>query len=165
MGSTLYRFIENSSLDFLKEYSGGTDLMKTFAQIQVAFKGLHKNGVSFLFKELPSLSDPTSYGAAAFDGYHKELGFIIPDVDVTVRNSIESPVSVKLKNFSLGFKNYGSENRTRIIKDIPGMANPGTSSSIAVDTFDDWRMSGLSEFMCIVNGVNQMTLVLNDNIL
>jgi hypothetical protein len=45
------------------------------------------------------------------------------------------------------------------------MANPGTSSSIAVDSFDDWRISGLSEVMVIFNGVNQCTLVLNDNIL
>jgi len=165
MGSTLYKFIENSNLDFIKEYSGGTDLMKTFAQINVEFQAVKKNGVSFMFKELPSLSDPTSYGAAAFDGYHKELGFIIPDVDVTVRNSMESPETVKLKNFSLGFKKYGGEDRTRIIKDLPGMANPGTSSSSAVTTFDEWRMSGLSEFMVLANGVNQWTLVLNDSIL
>jgi hypothetical protein len=139
--------------------------MKTFAQINVEFQAVKKNGVSFMFKELPSLSDPTSYGAAAFDGYHKELGFIIPDVDVTVRNSMESPETVKLKNFSLGFKKYGGEDRTRIIKDLPGMANPGTSSSSAVTTFDEWRMSGLSEFMVLANGVNQWTLVLNDSIL
>jgi hypothetical protein len=165
MGSTLYRFIENSNLDFIKEYSGGTDLMKTFAQINVEFQAVKKNGVTFMFKELPSLSDPTSYGAAAFDGYHKELGFIIPDVDINVRSSMESPATVKLKNFTLGFKNYNGENRTRIIKDLPGMANPGTSSSTAVTTFDEWRMSGLSEFGVIFNGVNQCTLILNDNIL
>lgn len=165
MGSTLYKFVENSNLDFIKEYSGGTDLMKTFAQIQVAFQAVKKNGVFFTFKELPSLSDPTSYGAAAFDGYHKELGFILPDVDVTVRGSMESPESVKLKNFTLGMKNYNGENRSRIIKDIPGMANPGTSSGIAIDSYDDWRMSGLAEFMVIFNKVNQCTLILNDNIL
>lgn len=164
MGSTLYKFVENSNLDFIKEYSGGTDLMKTFAQIQVAFQAVKKNGVFFTFKELPSLSDPTSYGAASFDGYHKELGFILPDVDVTVRNSIESPESVKLKNFTLGFKNYNGENRTRIIKDIPGVANVA-GGNIAVDTFDDYRVTGLSEFMCIFLKPNQSTLILNDNIL
>jgi hypothetical protein len=165
MGSTLYKFVENSNLDFIKEYSGGTDLMKTFAQIQVAFQAVKKNGVFFTFKELPSLSDPTSYGAAAFDGYHKELGFILPDVDVTVRGSMESPETVKLKNFTLGMKNYGGENRSRIIKDIPGVANPNGAGGIAVDTFDDYRVTGLSEFMVLANRVNQWTLVLNDNIL
>lgn len=165
MGSTLYKFVENSNLDFIKEYSGGTDLMKTFAQIQVAFQAVKKNGVFFTFKELPSLSDPTAYGAEAFDGYFKELGFILPDVDVTVRNSIESPESVKLKNFTLGFKNYLGENRTRIIKDIPGVANPNGGGGIAVNNFDEYRMTGLSEFSVIFNKVNQATLVLNDSIL
>jgi hypothetical protein len=165
MGSTLYRFVENSNLDFIKEFSGGTDLMKTFAQIQVAFQAVKKNGVFFTFKELPSLSDPTAYGATAFDGYFKELGIILPDVDVTVRNSIEAPESVKLKNFTLGFKNYNGENRTRIIKTIPGMATPNGNGGIAIDTFDDLRMSALSEFMVILLKTNQMTLVLNDNIL
>jgi hypothetical protein len=165
MGSTLYKFVENSNLDFIKEYSGGTDLMKTFAQIQVAFQAVKKNGVFFTFKELPSLSDPTSYGAAAFDGYHKELGFILPDVEVTVRGSMESPETTKLKNFTLGFKRYNGEDRTRIIKDIPGMANPNGGGGIAINTFDDYRMSGLSEFMVLANRVNQWTLVLNDSIL
>lgn len=163
MGSTLYKFVENSNLDFIKEYSGGTDLMKTFAQIQVAFQAVKKNGVFFTFKELPSLSDPTAYGAEAFDGYYKELGFILPDVDVTVRNSMESADSVKLKNFTLGFKNYNGENRTRIIKTIPGVASRG--SNIAVDSYDDDRMTGLSEITVIFNRVNQCTLVLNDSIL
>ena len=164
MGSTLYQFVENSNLDFIKEFSGGTDFAKTLRDIDVEFLTVKKNGVVFTFKELPSLSDPTSYGAASFDGYHKELGFIIPDVDVTVRGSMEAPSTVKLKNFSLGFKNYNGENRTRIIKDIPGVANVG-AGSLAVDTFDDWRMTGLSEFSVIFNKVNQTTLVLNDVIL
>jgi len=165
MGSTLYQFVENSNLDFIKEFSGGTDFAKTLRAIDVEFQTVKKNGVVFTFKELPSFSDPTSYGADAFDGYFKELGMIIPDVDVTVRGSLESPSTVKIKNFTLGMKSYNGENRTRIIKTIPGMADLGAGGNIAVDTFDDTRMSGLSEFMVILNSVNQMILVLNDVIL
>ena len=164
MGSTLYQFVENSNLDFIKEFSGGTDFAKTLREIDVEFQTVKKNGVVFTFKELPSLSDPTAYGADAFDGYFKEMGFILPDVEVSVRGSLESPSTTKIKNFSLGFKKYNNEDRTRIIKDIPGVANVG-AGSIAVDTYDDWRMTGLSEFMVIFNKVNQATLVLNDVIL
>lgn len=164
MGSTLYQFVENSNLDFIKEFSGGTDFAKTLRAIDVEFQTVKKNGVVFTFKELPSLSDPTAYGADAFDGYFKEMGFILPDVEVSVRGSLESPSTVKIKNFTLGFKNYNGENRTRIIKDIPGVANVG-AGSIAVDTYDDYRMTGLSEFTVILNGANAMTLVLNDVIL
>jgi len=164
MGSTLYQMVENSNLDFIKEFSGGTDFAKTLRAIDVEFLTVKKNGVVFTFKELPSLSDPTSYGADAFDGYFKELGILIPDVDVSVRGSLESPSTVKIKNFSLGMKNYNGENRTRIIKYIPGVASLG-GGNIAVDTYDDYRMTGLSEFMVIFNKVNQCTLVLNDIIL
>lgn len=164
MGSTLYKFVENSNLDFIKEFSGGTDFAKTLRAIDVEFQTVKKNGVLFTFKELPSLSDPTAYGADAFDGYFKELGMIIPDVDVTVRGSLEAPSTVKMKNFSLGFKSYNGENRTRIIKDIPGVANVA-GGNFATDSYDDYRMTGLSEFAVIFNKVNQCVLVLNDVIL
>ena len=162
MGSMLYQQVENSGLDFIKEFSGGTDLMKTLGDINVAFRAINKNGVYTMFKELPSLSDPTNYGAAAFNDYFKDWGCIIPEVDVTVRGSLESPESFKMRNLTLGFKNYLGENRTRIVKDIPSMAGSG---SIAVDNFDDSRGSMLSEFCVIFNKCNQCIMVQNDNIL
>lgn len=162
MGSSLYKQVENSGLDFIKEYSGGTDMMKTLGEINVAFRSINKNGVYTLFKELPSLSDPTAYGADAFNDYFKDFGFILPDIDVTVRGSLEDPATVKIKNLVLGFKNYNGENRTRVVKDIPSMAGQG---SIAIDNFDDSRGSMLSEFSVLANKVNQWIMVQNDSIL
>ncbi len=162
MGSSLYKQVENSGLDFIKEFSGGTDLMKTLGDINVAFKSINKNGVYTMFKELPSLSDPTAYGAEAFNDYFKDFGMIIPEVDVTVKGSLESPESFKLRNLTLGFKSYGTENRTRIVKDIPSMASQG---GVAVDSYDDSRGSMLTEFGLIMNKVNQMVMIQNDNIL
>jgi len=162
MGSSLYKQIENSGLDFIKEFSGGTDLMKTLGDINVAFRTINKNGVYTMFKELPSLSDPTAYGAEAFNDFFKDFGFILPDVDVTVRGSLESPESVKIKNLTLGFKNYNGENRTRIVKDMPSVAGQG---GIALDSFDDSRGTMLSEFGVIFNKVNQCIMVQNDSIL
>lgn len=162
MGSSLYKQVENSGLDFIKEFSGGTDFMKTLNSINVAFRSINKNGVYTMFKELPSLSDPTAYGAEAFNDYFKDLGVIMPDIDVTVRGSMEDPATVKIKSLTLGFKNYNGENRTRVIKDLPSMAGPG---SIAIDSFDDSRGSMLTEYCLISNKINQHILILNDNIL
>ena len=162
MGSSLYQQVENSGLDFIKEFSGGTDLMKTLGDINVAFRAINKNGVYTMFKELPSLSDPTAYGAEAFNDYFKDWGVIVPEVDVTVKGSLESPESFKLRNLTLGFKNYNGENRTRVVKDIPSMASNG---NIAVDSFDDSRGSMLSEFSLIANKINQCIMVNNDNVL
>jgi hypothetical protein len=162
MGSNLYKQIENSTLDFVKEFSGGTDFAKTLTAIDVAFKMIHKNGVTTVFKELPSLSDPTNYGAEAFDDYFKDLGFILPDVDVTVKGSIEDPASAKIRSLTIGFKNYNGENRTRVVKNLPSMAGQG---DIAISTWDDSYGSMLSEFSLIYPKPNQSILVLNDNIL
>ena len=167
-GSELYKQIENAGLDFLKEFAGGTKLMKEWTELNVAFRAINKNGVYTTIKELPSLSDPTAYGATSFDDFFTGMGILVPDVEVTVSGGadIEAPAAFKMKNLALGYKNYGSENRTRINKVIPGMANVGAGGGdIAVDTYDDVRGSMLSEFMLIVLKRNQMLLIQNDNLL
>lgn len=162
MGSALYKQVENSGLEFIKEFSGGTDFLKNLNEIGVAFKYINKNGVYTTFKELPSLSDPTAYGAEAFNDFFIDLGMIIPEVDVTLRGSMEDPATVKLRNLTLGFKSYNGENRTRVVKTIPAMASAG---NIAVDSFDDSQGSMLSEYCLLFNQVNQCIMVQNDNIL
>ena len=165
MGSELYKQLENSGLDFKKEFAGGTTL-GAIGEIDASLKFVHKNGVQTTFKELPSFSDPTAYGATSFDDFFTGMGFIVPDVDVTVRGSMEDPSSFKMKNLALGYKNYNGENRTRINKILPGVANVGQGTgNIAVDNYDDVRGELLSEYMLIVLKRNQMILVQNDSIL
>jgi hypothetical protein len=164
-GSELGRQIENLNLDFIKEYSGGSDFMKTLNEINVAFKAVNFNGVYFTFKELAALSDPTAYGASVFDDYFTALGMIIPDTEVTLRNSMES-APFTLKNLTLGYKNYNGEDRTRIVKILPGVASIGDGGgNIAVSDYDDSRGEILSEFMVIMNKVNQCILVQDDRVL
>jgi hypothetical protein len=165
MGSELYKQNENSGLDFKKEFAGGTKLGE-IGEIDASLKFVHKNGVQTTFKELPSLSDPTSYGADSFDDFFKGLGFIIPDLDVTVKGSIEEPAAFKMKNLALGYKNSQGENRTRINKVIPGIANVGQGTGdIAVDGYDDLRGEMLSEYMLIFLKRNQSILVQSDAVL
>ena len=165
MGSELYRQIENAGLDFIKEFSGGSDFMKGLNEIGVAFKAVNFNGVYTTFKELPSLSDPVAYGADSFDDYFRALGFIIPDVDVTIRGSIDDPATSKIKNLTLGYKNYNGEDRTRVVKVLPSVGDFSSGTNIAVDTWDDTRGEILSEFMVIFNKVSQCILVQDDRVL
>ena len=159
VGSLLQKQIENAGLEFLKEFSGGTDLMRTLNSWGVDFRFIHKNGIQFMLKEIPSFSDPTAYGADVFEDYFTGLGFIIPDVDVTVRGSLDDPAAFKLKNFSLGYKNYNQENRTSVNKILQGAASIGSASGeYARDTFDDVYGTMLSEFMVILTRRNQMIL-------
>jgi hypothetical protein len=164
-GSDLYKQNENAGLDFKKEFAGGTKLGE-IGEIDASLKFVHKNGVNFTFKELPSLSDPTAYGATAFDDFFTGLGFMIPDLDVTVKGSMEEPAAFKMKNLALGYKNAQGENRTRINKVIPGIANVGQGTGdLAVDGYDDLRGEMLSEYCLIFLKRNQSILIQNDNVL
>jgi hypothetical protein len=87
-------------------------------------------------------------------------------VEVTIRGGIEDAATFKMKNLALGYKNYNGENRTRINKVIPEVANVGAGGGdVAVDTYDDVRGTLLSEFMLIVLKRNQMILVQDDTVL
>lgn len=165
VGPTLYQYIENSGLDFLRDYSGGTDLMKTFNTMGVEFRAIKKNTINFMIQEISSFGDPTSFGASAY--YFKEAGFIVPDVDVTVRmGANDADHGMKLKNMLLGYKRGYGEDRTRIVKILSGVTNiNGLGGNIAVDTYDDIRGQLLSEFMLLVLKPNQMIQVFPDDVL
>ncbi len=163
-GSELGRQVENLGLDFIKEFSGGTDFMKTMGMVDSSFKAVKFNGVLVSFKEIPSLSDPTAYGADAFDDYFRAFGFIVPDVEVTVTNDPNNSVPLKMKNLTLGYKSYNGEDRTRVVKVLPGVSGLD-AGSIAVSDFDDTRGEILSEFRVYANGFNQLIYCMDDRVL
>lgn len=164
-GSELGRQIENLNLDFIKEFSGGTDFMKTMGEIDSTFKAVKYNGVFTTLHGLSVLNDPIAYGAESHDDQFRSLGFLVPDVDVTVKKTPDSTESLTLKNFTLGYKAYGKENRTRIFKWLPGVNGLGVGGEMAVDTYDDVRFEMLTEFQAICNGFNQLILIQDDRIL
>lgn len=164
-GSELGRQLENCGLDFIKEFSGGTDFMKTMGSIDSSFKSVKFNGVNVNFSGLSVLNDPTSYGADSFDDYFRSMGILIPDVEVSVKKDPNSSEYFSLKNFTLGYKSYGKEDRTRIFRWLPGVNGLGVAGDIAVDTYDDLRFTMLVEYMVIALKFNQCILVMDDRVL
>jgi len=163
-GSDLYKGIENSAgLDFLREYSGGTDLTSKnggmFSEIGINVGVINKNHIRTLMFNLDSLDNVNKWGTNSM--YFTEAGFIIPQQDVTVSGRASMEGSYKLRNLTLGYKNYNGENRTRIIQDVSGVNGFGHS---AKDTYDDVRLELLTEFMLIANKVNQMIYVIPDTV-
>lgn len=160
MGSTLMKYLENSGLDFVKEFSGGTDIMRGFNEIGVEFKTIKKNGIVTGLHELVNSSNPIKYGISGygFPGW----GFIIPDTQVTVRDSIDG-VSAKMKNIVFGNKNYNGENRGRVVNIIPGVNGMQSKlgTNVAVNSYDEVKGEMLSEFMILVNKAEQMIMVQN----
>ncbi len=156
VGSDLMKQVENSGLDFIKEYSGGTDLMTAYNAMKVNFKIIKKNNILFTLQELINFDNPVKYGLAAYNW--PKAGFICPDTKVSVRlNSVDGD-EVTMNNIALGHIKNNAEDRTRIVKVLPGVEGL-TGNRIAVDTYDDIRGEMLTEFMLIVNKRNQMIQV------
>lgn len=160
-GSELLRGIENTALDFVKEYSGGSDFLTSLQNLQVGFKVITKNNITLSLHELVNFSNPNTLGNYGFEKY----GFIMPNTDVTVRDTANG-ADVKMKNVSLLYKNYAGENRERIMGFIPGVNGlsqvPG---NIFADRYDDVRAEILTEFMVAVLKRNQCILIQPDSVL
>lgn len=158
-GSELLKDLENSGLDFVKEYSGGTDFTKAFNGIGVEINAVKKNGIFMGFHELVNSSNPNKYGITDYD--FPKWGFVIPDTQVTVREGGTGGVQMKMKNLVFGNKNYNGENRGRFVNVIPGVnAMPGkVGTNIAVDRYDDVRGEMGSEFMLIANKMEQAIMI------
>ena len=153
-GSQLRKNIENSMHDYLREYSGGTDLtsgnMGKFKDIGLNVGAINKNGIRTLLFNLDSLDNVNKFGVSSLQ--YDECGFIVPQQDVTLSGNGTIDGSYKLRNMCLGFKNYNGENRTRIVQDVSGINGMGQS---AKSTYDEMKLEMLSEFMLIFNKVNQ----------
>lgn len=161
VGSELLRGIENSGLDFVKEYAGGTTLIQNLNQLKVDFKVIKKNGITLTLHELKSFSNPNTLGNYSFD----KKGFVLPSTQVTVRDG-DTMADVKMKNLALAYKSFNGENRERVFKVIPGVNGLSqVPTPIAVDAYDDARWEILSEFMVIFNAVNQALLVQPDDVI
>jgi hypothetical protein len=153
-GPTLHRYVENSGLEFLKEYSGGTDLMKNYSEMGIELPAIRKNGILTVLHELKSFANPVKFGISSYD--FDTLGFILPETNVNVKMGADG---VKMQNVVLGYKNYNGENRTRIVKPIPGVNGHASSPNVAVNSYDEYKVQMLSEFMLMFFKANQAILV------
>ena len=155
MGSDLYRSVENSGLEFIREFSGGTDLMKNMGELGINFRRILKNGIDFTLVKLDTFSNPFTYGLSSYNW--KKFGFIVPSEYAMVRN-VNGGDTLELANLTLGYKNYNGEDRTRVFGVINGMTGRHPNGSF-VSEWDVDKGEFLSEFMLIATKVNQMIRV------
>jgi len=166
MGNELGLGVENATLNMVKEYSGGTDLYTKMQGIGFGVSQITKNGFTTRMVRIPEFSNPILYGAAGYN--FESLGMIFSDSKVTAtinqglpNGSMLASKNVSLANYTLGYLNYGGENRTLITGDKAGVNGWGVPFS------SDWDNSSqytLSEFMNIFVNMNQSILVLRTDI-
>jgi len=149
-GNDFLQGLEDNALDYIKEYSGGSNLLDNLGNLGAKFRTITKGGTTISLHELASLSNPNTlanYGMSDF-------AMIIPDSQVTVRDTMEGS-DMKVDNLRLLYKNYNGEDRTRIMTPIPGVNGLTGAPNFAVDSYDDASWQLLTEFMLAFYKVNQ----------
>lgn len=162
LGQELGLSIENSGLKMVKEYSGGTDLYDKLKGIGFGIKEVFKNNFKTYLTEVQEFNNPTTYAA---NGYNWEsMGMIFPDSKVTATLNGFNPSGmstggkkVALNHMTMGYLNYGGENRKLIVGNKAGVNGMGIPFS---DDWDDFSNYMLAEFMVILLALNQTILVL-----
>jgi hypothetical protein len=164
-GQELGLGIENSGLEFIREFSGGTDL-KTMADVGFIMKSFTKNGITNILTEIPEFSNPVMYGA---NGYNFEtLGMIFPDAKVTAGmnsfdmggRSMGAYEKKPLNHVTLGYLNNNGEDRKLIVGDAAGVNGLGYKFTNEYDQ-STWYM--LTEMSVFLLALNQSILVLKSD--
>ena len=165
-GQELGLGIENSGLQFINEFSGGTDLYKDMASVGFVMKKFTKNGIISILTEIPEFSNPVAYGA---DGYNFEtMGMIFPDAKVTADMNYLDGVGraaagyerKALNHVTLGYLVGNGENRKLVIGDAAGVNGLGLKFTNDWDN-STWFM--LTEQMNFLLALNQTILVLRSD--
>lgn len=169
-GSVMFKFgqelglnLENMGLNFIREFSGGTDLYQNLYDVGFVMKKFTKNGIENYLIEIPEFSNPTMYAA---DGFNFEtLGMIFPNAKVTttmnysddVGRSVAASEKKALSHLTLGYLGYQGESRKLIVGDAAGVNGLGLKFTNDYDQ-STWYM--LSEMAVFLLSLNQSILVL-----
>jgi hypothetical protein len=164
-GPKLYTQVENAALQYIKEFSGGSDLVTAAGEVGFELKSFQKSGVTYTICELASFSNQNTFGAND-QNYYAYAGMIIPEAEVTLQDSEgiynsmgQTGGKISIPNVAVGYLQNNGEDRKRIIKPLHGMS--GLGADIA-ESYDRSRMLLLSEYALVANGVDQMIRVLKD---
>lgn len=164
-GSNLYKQIENTALDYIKAYSGGSDL-HSYGAVGAQVRSIVKNGITSELCEVVSFDNANSYGA--MDTYFRDAGLVIPKslattkstgLDVQDMYGNSAGDKVKIPNVAIGYLNNNGENRTRMVHNVAGVNGFGYP---AVNQYDKVELYFKSEFMLVVNLANQMLKIVKE---
>jgi len=165
-GSNLYKQIENTVLDYIKAYSGGSDLIDGYNSVGFNVQQFMKNGITHQLCEVVSFDNANTYGV--LDSYFRDAALVIPKslatvkadgMDVSDMYGYSAGDKVKIPNVVLGYLNNNGENRTRMVHPVAGVNGFGYP---AVDQYDDVKLYIKSEYMLIVNLANQMLKIVKE---
>lgn len=150
LGTDLLRSIEESNLDWIREYSGGSNLMRSADELGIETSRVKVNGILFQLHELMSFGNPLRYGNQTYN--FSKNGIIIPEGQE--RSSYLGKEELH-PNFMIGYLNNNGENRRKIINVLDGTTGRSTPTS----RFDTSETYALTEMAAIVLRPEQLITV------
>jgi hypothetical protein len=147
-GPRLWENMQDSGLEFIKEYSAGSDLFKNLDTLgaNIGVIDLYKH--KLICTELKTFADLTSFGNSAYN-FQRE-GFIIPMAKFAVRG--EDGQNISMNNIGIGYRKGNNENRTMMNGVVAGVNGMGFAF---VDQYDSSSFYMKCEFGLVALGVNQ----------
>jgi len=154
-GQGLALKLENSGLEFVKEYSGGTDFTRVVGRafggseqraLDVGFKMFTKGGITYVLKVVDTFSNPKLFGVSTYP--MNDSGFAFPVSSVKDKKS-----GLTIPNVSIGNFSHNSVNRKRVVGIVNGMS--GMLEYPVMTANDTVDMYMLSQRAIVALGVNQ----------
>ena len=156
VGQGLALKLENSGLEFVKEYSGGTDFTRVVGRafggseqraLETGFKMFTKGGITYVVKVVDTFSNPKLFGISTYN--LDDSGFAFPVSSVKDKKS-----GLTIPNVSIGNLSHNGVNRKRVVGVVNGMS--GFSDYPIQTEYDTVDMYMLSQRAIVAMGVNQM---------
>ena len=161
--SWLIRALERAGVAFEDLHGGGQSYKRilrsvwgaaTDDMINVSFRAAHIDGILTVFVEIPSLSDPATFGASSLSAMRGQ-GIYVPVETGEITLEGEKKV---LKNLTIGYLNNQGEDRTRVLAVLDGMTG-NTGGYTQVNDIDGINVHMLTEYVPIIINPEQMILM------
>lgn len=155
-GSQVRRDLENSGLTWIREYSGGSDLLdKVKGKLGVVIERIVKSGREYKILNPMSLNNPAAFAMQASGVYqykHPTSALIIPDENVTMRE-FNGKKNASIPNVTIGYVRNNGEDRSNVLDWEKGVTNvvPGNASS----SMDGLKAHWLCEMFMIIGGAEK----------
>ena len=155
MGTDLFDETDIADENYIKEYSGGSDLITGMNKLGFQATTIHRHGINFHKVKLNGLTNPFSFGNEAYN--LKSAGFMAAANKSRVSVDMNGNKNVALGNVELRFLANGQEDRSRVLKPLNGIS--GIAGSPAVNEYDGIKYGMMSELIALYTNVNQMVQI------
>ena len=160
VGTKFDRDLESAGLDFIKEFSSGTDLYDAMkARIGITLRGVRLGGLEHVFYNIPAFSKAGGAGLMKAGDYVYEfpsMAIGIPMENVSYESfGKEGPKS--LPNVTLAYVNHNGENNRKVLKRLAGVSGAVEGLDVASQAHGIYYYL-LTQYQIIAGEVNKWVL-------